>query len=222
MKTPRLNCRFLTVAACVVAFTLAVRAEDAVRYKAKPVGSLVHIDGAANVHEWAMEGTLIGGYLEVPASVVLDSSQAALAGAPEGKVKATGEVNMPVTSIKNGKYEGMDEVMQKAMDAENFRLIQYHLTGLTLKQPHAAGTPLQFDTTGDLASKGVTNKVSFPVSIETVDKGKLKITAAAIPVKMTDYGIKPPVTLGLFITEPDVKISFTWVVALPVKAAEAK
>ena len=222
MKTPRLNFRLLTVAACCAAFTLAARADDMVRYKAKPVGSLVHIDGAANVHDWTMEGTIIGGYLEVPASVVLDSSQAALAGAPDGKVKAIGEVSIPVTSLKNGKYEGMDEVMLGAMDAANFPRIQYHLATMTLKQPHAAATPLQFDTTGELIIKGVTNKVSFPISIETVDKGKLKITAAPIPIKMTDYGVQPPVKYGLFITEPGVKISFTWAVALPAKAAEPK
>jgi polyisoprenoid-binding protein YceI len=216
MKT--LN-HFFTVAACLAALAVAARAEDVVRYRAKPIGSVVHIDGAANIHEWKMEGTLIGGYLEVPAGVALDSSQAALAGAPEGQVKATAEVSIPVTSIKNGKYEGMDEVMEAAMDAPDFPRIQFHLKDMTLKQPHAAGTPLQFDITGELAIKGVTNKVLFPISIENADKGKLKITAAAIPVKMTDYGIKPPVTAGVFVTEPDVKISFTWSVGLPAKAA---
>jgi polyisoprenoid-binding protein YceI len=216
MKT--LN-RFFTVAICLVSLAVAARAEDAIRYKAKPLGSVVHIDGAANIHEWKMEGTLIGGYLEVPAGVMLDSSQAALAGAPDGKVKATAEVTIPVTSIKNGKYEGMDEVMEDAMDAKEFPAIKFHLQDMTLKQPHAAGTPFQFDVAGELAIKGVTNKVSFPISIENADKGKLKITAAAIPVKMTDYGIKPPVKFGVFVTEPDVKISFTWSVGLPAKAA---
>ena len=33
---------------------------------------------------------------------------------------------------------------------------------MTFKGPHAAGKPFEFDTTGQLAIAGVTNKVSFP------------------------------------------------------------
>jgi len=108
------------------------------------------------------------------------------------------------------------------MHATDFPSIKYQATEMTLKQPHTAGTPFQFDTKGELSIDGVTNAIAMPVSIETIDKGKLKVTASGIPVKMTDFKIKPPTKMGLFVTDPDVKISFEWVVGLPAKAAEAK
>ena len=61
----------------------------------------------------------------------------------------------------------------------------------------------------------------MPVSIESMEKGQLKISAVDVPVKMTDYQVKPPVKAGLFVTTPDVKISFDWVVGLS-KAAPVK
>ncbi len=213
-----------TAVALLLILPASARAQDVVRYKAKPVGSKVRIDGTANIHDWSMEGTLIGGFLEVPATVVLDSAQADLAGAPDGKLKANVEVSIRVTSIKNiHGYEGMDNVMADAMNAEKFPWIKFHVTEMTLKQPHAAGTPFQFDTKGELSFNDVTNKISMPVSIETLDKTKLKVVGAAIPVSMTDYKVKPPVKGGIFTTEPGVKISFEWVVGLSTaKPAETK
>ena len=182
-----------------------------------PVGSKVRIDGEANVHSWTMEGKIIAGTFDVPASVTLDSAQAAVAGAADGKVAAQGTVSIPVTSLQSGT-QGMDEVMQEAMDAPNHPRIEYKLSEMTLKQPHAAGSPLQFDTKGDLTINGVTKTISMPISIETADKGKLKISASAVNINMTDYKVPPPVKLGIFTTKPDVKISFDWVVGVSSKA----
>ena len=128
------------------------------------------------------------------------------------------ESSIPVRSVKSGK-KGMDEVMQQAMNAAKHPKIQYHLTEMTLKEPHAAGTPLQFDTKGELAINGVTNKIALPVTIENVDKTKLKVIGA-IPLKMTDFKVTPPapsIGLGLIKTGDEVKISFEWLVAQPEK-----
>jgi YceI-like domain len=209
-------------AAALGLLTLAsvAHAADVVRYKARPNGSSVRIDGAANVHNWDMEGSIISGFVELPAGVVLDSSLAAVAGLPaNGKIPIHAEARMPVTSIKSHS-EGMDEVMQQAMDATNSPYIEYHLAEMTLKQPHEAGKPFEFDATGELSLHGVTNKITMPVTIETVDKTKLKIVGNGIPIDMTDYGVKPPVKLALFITKPGVKISFEWIVGLPKSVAK--
>ena len=216
------NSRFVVALAGCILFMATVRAEDYVRYKASPLGSSVHLDGSANIHDWTMDGTIIGGWLDLPAGVVLDSAQAAVGGAADGKIAAHAEVGIPVTSIKNVTWEGMNEVMQATMNATNFPRIVYKLSEMTLKQPHTAGTPFQFDTTGELAINGVTNKISMPVSIETVDKSQLKIIATKIPVNMTDYKVQPPVTAGVFTTKPEVKITFTWIVKLLAKPAESK
>jgi hypothetical protein len=224
-----LNSRFFNVgqlrmialaAACLALAAEPVSAGDAVRYRASPVGCKVRIDGSSNIHDWVMDGQLISGFFELPAGVVLDQAQAAPAGVSGGKIDAHAEAFIPVTSVKSGTT-GMDEVMQQAMNATDFPRIQYRLTEMVLKEPHVAGTPFQFDTKGELMVAGVTNKVDMPIRIESVDASKLKVIGS-VPLKMTDFKIKPPVKMGVFKTVDDIKISFEWMVSAPKKAAEAK
>jgi YceI-like domain len=210
------------LAGVVLIFTASARAQEWVRYDARP-GSKVKIEGTSTIHDWTMEGQIIGGYMELPKGVALDPGQATVPGIKGGKLEAHVESSVPVRSVKSGK-KGMDEVMQQAMNAQTHPKIQYHLTEMTLKEPHAAGTPLQFDTKGELAVNGVTNKISMPVSIEAVDKTKLKVSGTT-PLKMTDYKITPPAPslgLGLIKTGDEVKISFEWLIAIAEKAADAK
>ncbi len=208
---------FAALVGCSLAFSPRhAGAEEYVKYRAKPVGSTVKLEGSSNIHDWIMEGTIIGGYLEVPASVKLDPAEAVLPGAPDGKVKARAEVSIPVTSVRSPKYTDMDNVMQAAMGAGDFPRIIYHLDEMTLKQPHAAGAPLEFDTKGELSFHGVTNQITMPVTIVAEPGNKLKVSAT-VDLKMTDYAVKPPVKLGVFITEPGVKVHFDWVIGVPVK-----
>lgn len=210
------------MAGAVLVLAASASAEEMVRYLGRP-GSKVQIAGTSTIHDWTMDGQIIGGYMEFPKDVVLDSSQASSAGLKAGKVNAHVEASIPVHSVKSGK-SGMDEVMQQAMDEKTYPKIQYHLTEMTFKEPHAAGSPLQFDTKGQLVVHGVTNTIALPVTIENVDKTKLKVVGT-IPLKMTDYQVKPPapsIGLGLIKTGDEVKISFEWMVAQPEKAVEAK
>lgn len=207
------------IAGCLLLPTAQVQAQSATRYRASPRGSKVKIDGSSSIHDWNMTGENIGGYLEVPAGVTLDPAQAAQPGVKGGKVDVSAEVSIPVSSLQSGNHEGMDEVMQEAMDAKDYPRIQYHLTEMTLKEPHAAGTPLEFDTKGDLMVAGVTNKISMPVRIEAAESSKLKVIGS-VPLKMTDFKVKPPVKLGVFRTVDDIKISFEWMIT-PPKPAKA-
>jgi len=201
------------------AFVATSFAADAVRYNAKP-GSKVSIAGTSTIHDWTMDGQIISGFFEVPAGVDFDQSKAALSGVTGGKLEAHAETFIPVRSMKSG-HDGMDEVMQQAMNEKTYPKIQYKLTEMTVKEPHAAGTPFQFDTKGELAVNGVTKVVAMLVSIESVDKTKLKIVGK-VPLKMTDYKVKPPapaIGLGMIKTGDEVTISFEWMVAQP-KAAQ--
>jgi polyisoprenoid-binding protein YceI len=200
-------------AGALVVMTASLRAEDFVKYQSK-FGSKVSIAGTSTIHDWTMDGKMIKGFIELPAGVTVDTAQADLTGAKPGKIDARAEVAIPVAAMKS-EHEGMDEVMQQAMDEKDHPLIQFHLTEMTLKGPHAAGSPFQFDTKGELAMNGVTNTISLPVTFENTDKARLKITGS-IPLKMTDYQVKPPTlkVVGVGISTGDeVKISFEWIVA---------
>jgi polyisoprenoid-binding protein YceI len=83
---------------------------------------------------------------------------------------------------------------------------------MTFKGPHTAGTPFALDTTGNLAIGGVTNKVSFPVTLEVLEGDKIKISAT-VPLKMTAFHVDPPapnIGLGLMRCGDDIKILIDW------------
>jgi len=218
-RFPRAFSLCLMAVGVLLLLAVLARAQDAgvVRYKASPLGSKVKVEGDSTIHHWSMTGQLIGGFLEVPGP--FDPSQAAQAGVVGGKLNARAEISIPVTSLQSGT-EGMDEVMQEDMNAKQYRSIKFHLTEMTLKEPHAAGTPLEFTTTGDLTVAGVTNKITMPVSIDFAEKPNLKVTGS-VPLKMTDYQVKPPVKYGVFKTTNEITVSFEWIV-VPPKAAAGK
>ncbi len=209
----------MAAAVCVLFVAMLAHAQDAgaIHYKSSPLGSKVTIAGNSSFHHWSMTGQLIGGFLEAPAP--LDPSQAAVGGVTDGKFKARAEISIPVTSLQSGT-EGMDEVMQDDMNAKEFRSIKFHLTEMAPKEPHAAGTPLEFTTTGDLTVAGVTNKITMPVSIDYAEKPNLKVTGS-VPLKMTDFKVKPPIKAGVFRTTNEITVSFEWVI-IPPKAAAGK
>jgi len=203
---------------------ISLSAQTFTRYDAQPAGSKVKLAGDSSLHEWTMEGTIIGGFLEIDSAVKIDTAEKTIAGLTGGKVNTRAQVSIPIRSIKSGK-SSMDSAMQDAMNQKTFPKIEYRLSELVLKDmPHAAGTPFQFESTGELSMNGVTNKISMPVTIDRVDKSKLKITGS-VPLKMTAFHIKPPTltVLGLGIkTDDNVKVSVDWLVAPQEKTGEAK
>ncbi len=185
------------------------------RYNTQPIGNSVKLDGTSTAHDWEMEGTVIGGFLELGAGVTLDKAQAGPAGLQGDKLPAKGHVIIPVSTVHSKADhlpDVMDGLMQKNMKATDFPRIEYTLKELTFKGPHAAGEAFHFDADGELTIAGATHKVNFPVTIEPLDGGKIKIIGTAA-VKMTAYGVEPPAPnfgLGLMKCGDDVKIIFDW------------
>lgn len=207
----------LAVLGATVLFAVTATAGDVVRYNARFSGSKVSILGTSTIHDWTMDGQIIGGFMEIPAGVEFDQSKATLSGLTGGKLDARVETTIPVTSMK-GSWSGMDEPMQDAMNAKEHPEIKFKLTELNFKEPHVVGTPFQFEAKGELSLHGVTNVISMPATIESVDKSRLKISGKT-PLKMTDFKVQPPVKFGVFRTGDEVTITFEWLVAQPKTAS---
>jgi hypothetical protein len=184
-------------------------------YASQPKGCSVKIDGTSSLHDWEMEGTLIGGIIEFGAGVQLDPTQTGIAGIQGDKVPAKAHAIIPVRSVHSKADhmpDVMDHLMQDALKESQAPRIEFTLNDMTFKGPHAVGKPFDFDITGNLSIAGVTNSVTFPITIECLDADQLKVSGT-VPIKMTDYGITPPAPsfgLGLMKTGPDVKIIFNW------------
>ena len=185
------------------------------RYNPQPSGTSVRIDGTSTAHDWEMEGTVIGGFLEIGAGASLDKAQGTPAGLQGDKLPAKAHVIIPVSAVHSKADhlpDVMDGLMQKNMKATDFPIIEFTLKELTFKSPHAAGEAFHFDADGELVIAGATNKVNFPITIEPLEGGKIKVSGTAA-VKMTAYGVEPPTPnfgLGLMKCGDDVKILFDW------------
>ena len=195
--------------AALAAVLLAWPAAAQTRYSSQPNACSVKIDGSSTTHDWEMEGKMIGGFIELGSSVKFDATL------KDGPIQAKSHAIIPITSI-HSKAEHMpnvmDNLMKDALRGDQFPRIEYTLTGMTFKGPHSAAAPYNFDTTGELTIGGVTNKVSFPITIQTLDEGKIKLNAS-VPLKMTSYKVDPPapnIGLGLMKCADDVKIIIDW------------
>ncbi len=187
------------------------------------------MDGTANmIHtEWKVRGTLIRGHLEAGPGFPIAPGQAA----SPGKLNVTAEAGIPVNSLKSINDDGtyysadMDDIMYDKLKAAQYRDIAFHLTELTLKEPaKAKDAPYVCEAKGNLAVAGVTNLITMPVKILPLEGKKLKISGT-VPVKMTDFKIKPvEKSLGVATirTGDEVKLTFDWMLAQNATAAAAK
>lgn len=178
-----------------------------VRYDAQPVGSKAKMEGTSTIHDWTMESSVIGGFMEVDAKFP-ESALTDLAAA-----KPNVQAFMPVRSFKSYNKR-MDEVMQETMNEPKHKKIEYRLLELKPKSSAGATGALQFDATGTLTINGATKTNTMPVTIEKKD-GKIKVTGSA-SLKMTDFGVKPPapsIGLGLIKTGDDIKVTIEWLTA---------
>jgi polyisoprenoid-binding protein YceI len=205
----KLCIRTLAVTAAL-SLSASAFAQELTKFDARP-GSKVKIDGTSTIHDWTVEGGIIGGAMELDSKFVADPTKA-----QPGNIPAKVGAVIPVRSLKSGK-KAMDDIMQAAMKQQQFPRIEYRLTELTLKEtPKSADGPYVFDSKGELAVSGVTNKVAFPVTMTR--SGKTIKTIGTTSVKMTSFGIQPPapkIALGLISTGDDVKLAFEWMTGVP-------
>jgi hypothetical protein len=208
----------------VLAGTLAVQAQTKLSARS---GSKMRVEGTSNIHDWQVEGKLIGGNLEVGKEFPLEPG----AKVNPGKVEAKGEVFVPVRSLTSIEKDGrpystkMDDIMYEKLLADTHKRIAFRLSELTLKEAAKdKESPYVFEAKGDVMVAGVTNQVTMPVNVLPMADGKIKISGKA-ELKMSDFKIEPPapkIGLGLIKTGDPVIVIFDWMVGAAKPAADAK
>ena len=196
----------------------AAGAAPLIRYAAfsKPgLTNLVRIEGTSTVHDWQVEGHLIGGSAELGTGLPTGPGAQARPGTVDAKVSAF----IPVRSLKSVEKDGspysdpMDEIMYGKLLAQANQRITYTLTSLTLKeQPREMTGPYQYEATGNLCVAGVTNVITMPVAVLPDAAGRIQF-AGSVKVKMTDFKISPPSPSfgGVSIkTGDEVTLRFVW------------
>jgi polyisoprenoid-binding protein YceI len=184
--------RTLTI---LLVLALAASAASAEKFLGT-TGSTVRIEGTSTLHAWTMEGPSITGQITAPTP-------------DHWNAPAKAVVAIPVASIES-EHAKMDKLMTEALKAKQHPEIRYEMTSATPR--NASADAFVLDTRGKLTIAGVTRDVAFDVQGSRNADGRYTLAGQA-PIRMSQYGIKPPTAmLGTIKAGDDVKVTFRWVV----------
>jgi polyisoprenoid-binding protein YceI len=159
-------------------------------------GSRLWFDGTSSLRSWSCSADRI--------DATLNSPDDAIASTLDGKkVAGTVQVDFPVNKLecKNGT---MNEHMGKALKAKEFTNIRFTMESYDVSKGSAVTGTLQ----GTLELSGKTLPITVPVTFGTAADGGLRVTGK-VPVKMTDWAVKPPtLMMGTIKVGPVVTVNF--------------
>ena len=171
----------------IMFFTCSV--SKAQSFEIIPLNSTVSILGTSNVHDWEMKATKINSEL------TLNSAK-----------QITGlVVKIPVISIKSGKGI-MDDKTYDAFDAKKNPTIIFQLTEASAIK--LTDKDAEITLTGNLSMSGETRKINFKTIGKITKTGDYQLKGS-VPLKMTDFKMKPPTAmLGAMKTGDAVTVKF--------------
>ncbi|MBL0937396.1 MAG: YceI family protein [Gemmatimonadaceae bacterium] len=160
-------------------------------------GSRLWFEGTSTVRSWNCSADRIDAKLSA-------ADEGVIASVLDGKkVAGQVQVDFPVQKLecKNGT---MNEHMLKALKAKEFATIHFSLDSYDLARGESVTGTLQ----GTLQLAGQTLPISIPAQFAPAADGAMRVTGK-VPVKMTDWGIKPPtLMLGAMKVGPVVTVHF--------------
>jgi polyisoprenoid-binding protein YceI len=162
--------------------------------------SKLWIEGTSNLHGWSCKATTLD------AAIDLDAALAAQVSSAPPKALKRVHVKVPVKSLKCG-HDAMDNNLYKALKADETSDISYILATFEAA-PGEVNDSFTLHTVGTLTVAGAENKIEMDVVASRTADGS--VTAKGfVPIKMTDYGIKPPTAIfGRLKTGNEVKVNF--------------
>ena len=167
-----------------------------------PVGpnSKLWIEGTSNLHAWTCKAE------KMEAAIDLEAGAVAHLDLASPKALKRVQVTVPVRSLKCG-HGAMDDILYKSLNAESAPNITYVLATFEAA-PLEPRETFTLRAVGALAIAGKENTIAMEVVATRFPDGSIKATGT-VPLKMTDYGIKPPTAIfGTLRTGDEVKIKF--------------
>lgn len=167
--------------------------------------SKLWIEGTSNLHGWSCKAE------RLEANIDLDPSVAPAKGLKKVDVK------VPVKALKCG-HGAMDNNLYKALNADATPDIAYIMASFEAVAGDTKDT-FTLKTVGTLTVAGKEKKLTMDVTANRMPDGTLK-AVGMVPIKMTDYGIKPPTAIfGRLKTGDEVKVNFELSVGAKAVAA---
>jgi len=192
--------KLVVLTAMTLALGASAAAAQGLQMTIRP-DSKLSLAGSSNVHDWSCKSGEFLANVEVDAAFV--SRPLTQVAQPISKVSVT----IPVKTLKCG-HAKMDDNMYKALNADQYPDIKYTLTTYTIDRATATADTFVANTVGELTVAGQTIKVSIPIKTERLTGGAAR-GEGTVDLRMTDFGIKPPVALlGTLRTRDAISISF--------------
>ena len=154
-----------------------------------PQSAFITVHGTSNVHDWDMKTTKVSGEFGTNAS----------------KQISTITIQIEVKSLKSGNGI-MDGKTYDAFDYKKNPYIVFQLTDAS--QTKLTGNETEVTLTGNLTFAGATRKISIKTIGKITKSGDYQLIGS-VPLKMTDFKMKPPVAmLGTMKTGDEVTVKF--------------
>jgi polyisoprenoid-binding protein YceI len=208
----RANFASVAMFALIASSATVAGAQGTARVAVAPESRL-WIEGTSNLHGWSCKATTLDAAVELDAATATQVSVA-----PPKSLKRV-QVKVPVRSIKCG-HGGMDDNLYKALKADDSPDISYIMATFDAV-PGEVKDSFTLHTIGTLSIAGKENSLAMDVTATRMPDGTVK-AIGVVPIKMTDYGIKPPTAIfGRLKTGDEVKINFELSVGAKAIAAAA-
>lgn len=179
------------VLVCLVALTCSVASAQS--YKMVPKVSGVKIAGTSSVHEWESASDQVSGDMVVAND------------AKSGKIIQSLVVKVPVKSIKSGKGL-MDTKTWDAFESDKNPVISFQLADATPLK--VTGKEVEANVSGNLSMAGVAKKITIKSTGKVLADGSFQFKGS-VPVKMSDFKMKPPTAMmGMLKTGDAVTVNF--------------
>jgi len=197
MTTKRLAAA--TLFALLTLASAVATAQETARVVAGPESKL-WIEGTSNLHGWSCKAEKLEAAIDLDATAVAQIASAA----PKALKRV--EVKVPVKSLKCG-HGAMDDNLYKALNADATPDVSYIMATFEAA-PGAGKDSFMLETVGTLKVAGKENKISISVEATRMADGTVR-AKGVVPIKMTDFGIKPPTAIfGRLKTGDEVKVNF--------------
>lgn len=153
--------------------------------------SFLEVHGTSSLHDWHVDAEQQVGAAEISATENLQIADLSFSVVSE--------------SLKSGK-SGMDKNTYKALKTDDFKTIDFKLTEVKNVEK-LTDNSFKVSAMGNITITGV--KKSIPIDFNVKLKGDQLLVDGEKPLKMTDFGIKPPKALfGTIKTGDEINVVF--------------
>lgn len=145
-----------------------------------PAAGTVTVSGTSTLHDWSVRATGLRGSLDLPAGFLSGETTAVPAA----------RFTLPVRALQS-EHDQMNTLMWEALQTTKHPELSFALESARLQG--AGGPTVKVEVKGALTVAGVARPVTLVLDVRR--DGNRLLASGELPLKMSDFGIKPPTAM---------------------------